>query len=76
MAGSMEVSLADFMPVLTGFYTPVFMHGEGVIGLAAWKLDLRPIQQSAVAATLRAADFDLANHPPRLSMAGAWMQRF
>jgi hypothetical protein len=36
------------MPVLTGFYTPVFMHGEGVIGLAAWKLDLRPIQQSAV----------------------------
>lgn len=59
-----EVPLADLAPMLEGFHAPVFMDGADALGELAAKLDLRPMQPSAVTAALKAATFDPAAHPP------------
>lgn len=64
IAEVMEVSLADLAPMLTGFHAPVFMNGHEALGDLAGKLDLRPMQPSAVTAALKASLFDPAKHPP------------
>jgi tRNA threonylcarbamoyladenosine biosynthesis protein TsaB len=64
IADVMEVSLEDLAPMLTGFHAPVFMNGHEALGDLAGKLDLRPMQPSAVTAALKASLFDPAKHPP------------
>jgi tRNA threonylcarbamoyladenosine biosynthesis protein TsaB len=64
IADVMEVSLEDLAPMLTGFHAPVFMSGHEALGDLAGKLDLRPMQPSAVTAALKASLFDPAKHPP------------
>ena len=64
IAEVMEVSLADLAPMLTGFHAPVFMDGADALGGLAAKLDLRPMQPSAITAALKASQFDPARHPP------------
>ena len=64
IAEVMELNLADLTAMLTGFHAPVFMDGEGALGLLAARLDLRPMRPSAVTAALKASAFDPANHPP------------
>lgn len=59
-----EVSLADLAPMLDGFHAPVFMDGSEALGDLASRLDLRPMQPSAITAALKAAAFDPAAHPP------------
>jgi tRNA threonylcarbamoyladenosine biosynthesis protein TsaB len=49
------------LPVVHG---PVFMDGSEALGDLAAKLDLRPMQPSAVTAALKASLFDPAKHPP------------
>lgn len=64
IADVMEVPLTDLLPMLTGFHAPVFMDGQDALGDLASKLDLRPMQPSAVTAALKASLFDPARHPP------------
>lgn len=64
IADVIEVSLADLTPMLTGFHAPVFMDGADALGDLAAKLDLKPMQPSAITAALKAATFDPAKHPP------------
>lgn len=64
IADVMEVSLADLTPMLTGFHAPVFMDGSEALGDLAAKLDLRPMQPSAITAALKASTFDASKHPP------------
>lgn len=64
IAEVMEVPLAELAPMLTGFDAPVFMDGADALGDLASKLDLRPMQPSAVTAALKAGLFDPARHPP------------
>ncbi|MEQ9504845.1 MAG: tRNA (adenosine(37)-N6)-threonylcarbamoyltransferase complex dimerization subunit type 1 TsaB [Hyphomonas sp.] len=64
IADVMEVSLADLAPMLTGFHAPVFMDGHEALGDLAEKLDLKPMQPSAITAALKASLFDPAKHPP------------
>lgn len=59
-----EVTLAELAPMLEGFHAPVFMDGADALGDLGEKLDLRPMQPSAVTAALKAAIFDPAEHPP------------
>lgn len=64
IADVVEVSLADLTPMLAGFHAPVFMDGAEALGDLAEKLDLRPMQPSAITAALKAGLFDPAAHPP------------
>ena len=64
IAGVMEIPLTELLPMLTGFHAPVFMDGQDALGDLAAKLDLRPMQPSAVTAALKASLFDPAKHPP------------
>ncbi|MEX1251927.1 MAG: tRNA (adenosine(37)-N6)-threonylcarbamoyltransferase complex dimerization subunit type 1 TsaB [Hyphomonas sp.] len=64
IAQVIEVALMDLSPMLTGFSAPVFMDGAGALGDLAAKLDLRPMQPSAVTAALKASVFDPGRHPP------------
>lgn len=64
IADVMEVPLTELLPMLTGFHAPVFMDGQDALGDLAAKLDLRPMQPSAVTAALKASLFDPAKHPP------------
>jgi tRNA threonylcarbamoyladenosine biosynthesis protein TsaB len=50
--------------MLTGFRAPVFMDASEALGDLAAKLDLRPMQPSAITAALKASFFDPAKHPP------------
>ena len=59
-----EVPLPDLSAMLTGFHAPVFMDGAEALGDLASKLDLRPLQPSAITAALKASAFDPAAHPP------------
>jgi tRNA threonylcarbamoyladenosine biosynthesis protein TsaB len=59
-----EVPLTDLSALLTGFHAPVFMDGAEALGDLASKLDLRPLQPSAITAALKASAFDQATHPP------------
>ena len=64
IAGVMEVPLTELLPMLTGFHAPAFMDGSEALGDLAAKLDLRPMQPSAITAALKAGLFDPAKHPP------------
>ncbi|MFN3313246.1 MAG: tRNA (adenosine(37)-N6)-threonylcarbamoyltransferase complex dimerization subunit type 1 TsaB [Hyphomonas sp.] len=59
-----EVGLDALTAMLKGFHAPVFMDGAEALGDLAAKLDLRPMQPSAITAALKAARFDPAAHPP------------
>ncbi len=59
-----EAGLGALAAMLKGFHAPVFMDGAEALGDLAAKLDLRPMQPSAVTAALKAAGFDPAAHPP------------
>lgn len=59
-----EVGLEALAAMLEGFHAPVFMDGAEALGELAKKLDLRPMQPSAITAALKAARFDPAAHPP------------
>ena len=50
--------------MLTGFHAPVFMDSHEALGDLADKLDLRPMQPSAVTAAIKASLFDPDKHPP------------
>ncbi len=64
IADVMEVPLTELLPMLTGFHAPIFMDGAESLGDLAAKLDLRPMQPSAITAALKASLFDPARHPP------------
>jgi tRNA threonylcarbamoyladenosine biosynthesis protein TsaB len=64
IAGVMEVPLTELLPMLTCFHAPVFMDGSEALGDLAAKLDLKPMQPSAITAALKAGVFDPAKHPP------------
>ena len=64
IADVLEVPLTELLPMLTGFHAPVFMDGSEALGDLAAKLDLRPMQPSAITAALKASLFDPAKHPP------------
>ncbi len=64
IADVMEVPHTELLPMLTGFHAPVFMDGSEALGDLAAKLDLRPMQPSAITAALKAGVFDPARHPP------------
>lgn len=59
-----EVPLTDLLPMLEGFHAPVFMDGAEALGALGSRLDLRPMQPSAITAALKASVFDPAQHPP------------
>jgi tRNA threonylcarbamoyladenosine biosynthesis protein TsaB len=64
IADVMEVPLTELLPMLTGFHAPIFMDAAESLGDLAAKLDLRPMQPSAITAALKASLFDPARHPP------------
>jgi tRNA threonylcarbamoyladenosine biosynthesis protein TsaB len=64
IADVLEVPLTELLPMLTGFRAPVFMDASEALGDLAAKLDLRPMQPSAITAALKASLFDPAKHPP------------
>ena len=64
IAGVIEVPLTELSAMLAGFHAPVFMDGQEALGPLATKLDLRPMQPSAVTAAIKAGLFDPAKHPP------------
>ena len=59
-----EVGLEALAAMLQGFHAPVFMDGAEALGDLAARLDLRPMQPSAITAALKAARFDPAAHLP------------
>ncbi len=64
IAGVMEVPLTELLTILTGFHAPVFMDGQEALGDLAARLDLRPMQPSAITAALKASVFDPGKHTP------------
>jgi tRNA threonylcarbamoyladenosine biosynthesis protein TsaB len=64
IAEVIEVPLTELSVLLTGFHAPIFMDGQEALGDLAAKLDLRPMQPSAVTAAIKAGLFHPDKHSP------------